>query len=80
MADLGFLSRAILFFMIRFQSENKKNDFWSQIVILSRKLKIIEIFSVSLSLIKFQLFYSENAYLPRDAVVSPNSESRRANC
>ena len=24
MADLGFLSRAILFFMIRFQSENKK--------------------------------------------------------
>ena len=62
MADLGFLSRAILFFMIRFQSENKKNDFWSQIVILSQKLKIIEIFSVSLSLIKFQLFYSENAY------------------
>ena len=45
MADLGFLSRAILFFMIRFQSENLKKmrfqKFWSQNVILSQKTNFL---------------------------------------
>ena len=35
MADLGFLSRAILFFMIRFQSKNYKID----IFLLHKKIK-----------------------------------------
>ena len=59
MADLGFLSRAILFFMIRFQSENYKKwnfkNFDLKMLFSHRK----PIFS--LSQIKFQL-YSENAY------------------